>query len=351
MRKTILAVSMISALPVLAHAEVVIYGKIKVGLESLKSPDTNFKTVNGVDDFNSRIGFKGDEGLGNGLKAIWQVENGFAADGVAGFGSGSGTLANRTTFVGLSGSFGKVRLGYIDDVLSETEATDNMDGPRRDSKGINFPLYEGSDLFGTYGDSRARNSVRYDSPVWNGLNAIVQYGAGEKADHSGNTVGIRLAYLNAPTGLFGAYAYMGKSKQVADKDGKTQRIEFGYDANNLFIAGTYQWLDVYGNATSLGVADSAAHLKNQGWGFNVAYTMGNWKPNLQYSKRKNPTVDGSTQDWGAKQWGVSLEYSLSKQTLLAVGYGQVTNNAGAQLALKQASDTSSNTYLMLRHKF
>lgn len=351
MKKLILAASIAAALPVFAHADVTIYGSIRAGVSSLKSADTGFKNVAGVDDFNSRIGFKGDEDLGNGLKAIWQVENGLRMDGVASGGSGTGTFANRMSFIGLSGDFGKVRLGYLNDVLTETEATDNLYGPIRDNIGIPFPLYEGSELFGAYGDGRVKNSIRYDSPSWNGFDAILQYGTAEKADHSGNTLGARLAYHNDPTGLFGAYAYMSKAKQAGDKDGRTHRVEFGYDANNLYLAGTYQWINVYGDATALGVANSAAHLKNQSWAINAAYTIGAFKPNFVYSKRKNPTVDSSVQDWGAKQWAVGLDYTVSKRTMLEGGYGQITNNKGAQTALGQTETKSSLLFLMLKHNF
>lgn len=351
MKKLLLAAAIAAALPLAAHADVTIYGSVRIGVDSLKSADTGFKSVTGVDDFSSRLGFKGSEDLGNGLKAIWQVENGMRLDGVATGGSGTGTFANRQSFLGVEGAFGKLRLGFLDDVLSETEATDNLYGPARDSAGITFPLYEGSDLFGAYGDGRVKNSLRYDSPNWNGFNAIVQYGAGEKTDHSGNTIGARLGYRHDASGLFGAYAFMGKSKQVANKDGKTQRLELGYDANNLYLAGTYQWLDVYGDATALGIANSAAHLKNQTWALNAAYSIGNWKPSLVVSKRKNPTVDGSVKDWGAKQWAVGLDYSVSKRTMLQAAYGQVINNQGAQTALGHADKKSSLLFLMMKHNF
>jgi hypothetical protein len=82
MKKLVLAAAIAAAMPVLAHADVTIYGSIRAGLDSMKSTDTSFKSSTGVDDFASRIGFKGNEDLGNGLKAIWQVETGMNVDGV-----------------------------------------------------------------------------------------------------------------------------------------------------------------------------------------------------------------------------------------------------------------------------
>ncbi|SME98875.1 porin [Pseudogulbenkiania subflava] len=353
MKKLLIAAAVAAALPVMAQADTTIYGSIRAGYSSVNNAGTDFKNVSGIDDFGSRMGFKGNEDLGNGLKALWQVENGFAVDGVATSGSGSGTFANRASFIGLSGEFGKIRLGYLDDVLAETEATDNLYGPRRDGSGSNFPLYEGYDLFGTYGDLRVKNSVRYDSPDWHGVNAMLQYGAGEKkvdGKNSGDTVGARLAYRN-DIGLFGAYAFMGKRNAVPEKDSKTHRVEFGYDANNLYLAATYQWVDLYGDATALGIADTAANLKNQTWAVNVAYQLGAFKPSFLYSERKDAKVNGNTQDWGAKQWALGLDYNLGKHTLLQASYGVIKEDKGAQTVLGHADDKSSVFTLMAKHNF
>jgi predicted porin len=340
MKKLLIAASVAAALaPVLAHADVSIYGSIRGGISSVKSASTDTSTF-GVDDFSSRIGFKGSEDLGNGLKAIWQLEQGFDETGTThATGTATGALATRTTFVGLAGDFGTVRLGYIDDVLAETEATDNLFGPRRDGAGTTFPLYED----GTFGDGRVKNGIRYDTPTWNGFNAMLQYGAGEKTDHSGNMLGARLAYRNDPTGLFGAYAYLSKSKQTPNNDGKIQRIEFGYDANNLYVAGTYNWEKSYSGAD--------VETKTDSWAINVAYTLGNWKPNFVYSKIKNPTVGGADTDKGAKQWALGLDYTLSKRTMVEAAYGEITENDGLKVANGDKGNKSSVTMLMLKHNF
>jgi predicted porin len=125
------AACLLCAFPVMAAAEVSLYGSLRVGVDSMKSTDTRFHRTTGIDDFSSRIGFKGEETLDGQLQAIWQVETGLAMDGVATGGSGSGTLANRMSFVGLQGSWGKLRAGFIDDVLTNTEATDIFSSPPR----------------------------------------------------------------------------------------------------------------------------------------------------------------------------------------------------------------------------
>jgi len=368
MKKLVLVAAIAAAMPVLAQADVTIYGSVRAGIDSLKY---NGQTTTGVDDYNSRIGFKGSEDLGNGLKAVWQVENGFAVDGVASkSGSGTGTLANRTSFVGLEGSFGKVTLGNQLDIFSETEATDNLYGPRRDSMGIPFPLYEGTDVFGTYGDGFTKNGIRYDSPDLNGFTAIVEYGAGEghsttTGKQTGNNFGARLAYTNS--GFFGAYANMTQLNVLgSDKNSSVHRVEFGYDANNLYLAATVQKATLYGDAwakntdgsyaisnlTSFGIADTGLNkLTSHSWAINAAYTIGAFKPSFVYSKRSGVKVDGQSQDWGASQWAAAVDYSLSKRTMVQAGYGQVKENDGAASALGMSDAKTTLTWLMLKHNF
>lgn len=60
---------------------------------------------------NSRVGLRGAENLGGGLKAIWQIESLAAID------SGQGQIGGRDSFVGLEGGFGSFRLGHMDTIF------------------------------------------------------------------------------------------------------------------------------------------------------------------------------------------------------------------------------------------
>ena len=371
MRKQALALTLAATLPMMAQADVTLYGSLRLGVDSLKSVDSSFKSTAGVDDFGSRIGFKGKENLGSGLQAIWQVETGMALDGVTTNSSSStGTLANRTSFVGLQGDWGKLRLGYLDDVLTETEATDTLYGARRDQKsGLAVPLYEASDIFGSnnLGDSRVKNSLRYDSPDWHGVNGILQYSAGEKLSGgrvSGSTLGTRLAYANS--GFFAGYAYMTRLNAASSKNSAVQRLEFGYKQNALFLGATLQTTKLYGDAhqtnsigqleipgiVSSGVANTGLNkLTSQAWALKAAYTLGDFTPSLLYSKRSHVKVDGQSLDWGADQYAAAVDYKLSKRSLLEAGYGHLKEKQGAQNALGWSNGGASISWLMMRHDF
>lgn len=314
MKKIALVAAVAAALPVLAQADVNIYGSIRMGAGTAKSSTTGQRT-NFVEDYSSRIGFKGSEDLGNGLKAIWQVENGISVDGEKRTsGTGTGTFANRTSFLGLEGSFGKIRAGYVDDVLSDTEAADNFAyAPRGLAEGV-APLYE--DL-----DDRHAHTIRYDSPEWNGFTAIAAYSFGEKRSTdtnkvTGNIRGLQVKYANS--GFFGQYAFQQFLNTVDAKNDTVHRFEGGYDANNIYAALSYTKI------TNAGATDDK---KTNFWAATAGYTFGAVTPFVQWSKRNDSTTAGTTATDGATQWALGAHYALSKKTTVGAQYGQVKANA------------------------
>jgi len=366
MKKLKLISTLLALSPVLAHADVTLYGSIRGGVNVYKNAQTD-QTTTGVDDYSSRIGFKGDEDLGNGTKAIWQVENGFALDGTGkSTGTSSGTFANRSSFVGLQGNFGKLRLGYLDDVTTETEASDVWYDSRRVN--LTFPVYDNFvDLFGGFGDASLKNSVRYDTPNLAGFSGILQYGADETpaaGKPKRNQLGARLAYTNA--GFFGAYAYQSIQHQGAnsDKTASINRVEAGYDANQLYLAATYNWLNSYGDgntaldANGVPEGDAAklglnpfAEIKSQSWALTAAYQLGAFKPKLTYSQYRDPLVDGVRQNWGIKQVAVGLDYALSKHAVLGVQYAQMQFDQGYKQVTHSVGDKSSALGTYLKYNF
>jgi len=353
MKKLKLVAALLAAAPMLSHADVTVYGSIRAGLNTYKTAKTD-QTTTGVDDYSSRIGFKGNEDLGNGLKAIWQVETGFAVDGTgSATGTSSGTFANRTSFVGLEGNFGKIRLGYLDDVTSETEATDIWYDSRK--TGYAFPLYEGEDKLDTFTDGRYKNSIRYDTPNLYGFTGILQYGADETpqaGQPKATRLGARLGYSNA--GFFGAYAYQAIQHQGVNNDqtSSINRIEAGYDANNLYLAATYNWVKYYpgAGASNNGVLPFNK-FEGQSWAVTGAYTIGAFQPKVTYSQSIDPKIDGVKHNLDRKQFAVGLDYSLSKRSLIGVQYAQINYEDGFKTDLGFKGTKSDSIGVYMKHNF
>ncbi|HIE55985.1 MAG TPA: porin, partial [Chromatiaceae bacterium] len=109
MKKKLLSLAVAAALPLAAqaaNAEVTIYGKIHASVDFL-SPDVG-DSITDVTSRASRIGFKGSEDLGNGLKMIWKVETG------VNIAEGGGEWASRNAYIGLAGGWGTFLYGRHD---------------------------------------------------------------------------------------------------------------------------------------------------------------------------------------------------------------------------------------------
>lgn len=310
MKKTLIA-ALIAGIPAVAAADVTIYGSLRGALENTNAGG---ETVNGVNDYTSRIGFKGSEDLGNGLKAIWKVESRINLDG-----KGS-ELGSRETWMGLSSEFGTLRMGRINNTLNDLGMMDAWEY----GDGVNGLL-----TFTRTG-TRYANSVRYDSPAYYGFTASVGHSFDEKHnDVSGNSAeaGVTYAGLNYENGPFAAY-YAFEMQQDAyakvggdKKDGQVHRLEATYNANNLFVGAGYQ----YTKGAVDGGYDGENDVKTQEAALTVGYTLGNLTPKLTYAKgwdMKDVNSGDKLQDSGYDQWIVGVDYALSKRTTAFTSYGQ-----------------------------
>lgn len=92
-----------------AQSNVEVYGLVDLhlGHTTNAAADSGVTRVNSGGMNTSRLGFRGNEDLGNGLKAVFNLEMGIAADtGVA-----DNPLFKRQAFVGLEGGFGSLIVG------------------------------------------------------------------------------------------------------------------------------------------------------------------------------------------------------------------------------------------------
>ncbi|MXR37605.1 porin [Craterilacuibacter sinensis] len=321
MNKKIIALA-VALLPAAAMADVTIYGAIKAGVESVKSGDDG--AVTNVDDIGSRIGFKGSEDLGNGLKAIWQVESKLSIDGTDS--NGNNTWATRDSFVGFAGDFGKVRIGKLSTYGNLD--LESLDTYEYGSKAAGFSTFYRN-------DTRFNNAVRYDSPDLGGLTFAAAYGFDEAAGSANKwNIGGTYAFSN----MFVGVDYLQKDAKVGT-DSKQFRIEGGVDANNLYAALSYQYTKSQGGVASWAgdFADAAAlaaiadkDVKTNEAGLTVAYTVDRFVPKFSYAKGWDAKIDGDkASDSGYDQWIVGVDYKFSKRTIAGLQYGQIKFDAGS----------------------
>jgi len=103
------------AAPAFAQNNVTVYGLVDVALARMNNADAAGNSVTRMPSLTgslpSRIGFKGEESLGNGLSAVFALEGGFAPD--TGVSNQGGRLFGRQSWVGLKGRWGTLQLGRV----------------------------------------------------------------------------------------------------------------------------------------------------------------------------------------------------------------------------------------------
>lgn len=245
MKKSLIAVAVLGAIAGAAQAQsaVTIYGILDTGItyaNKVPTPDNSsndkkFSVDSGVIQ-GSRLGFKGVEDLGGGLKALFQLEAGLHND----------TGALKKSVVGLSGNFGSILLGRQTDVLNNlTGAVDH-----------NMDRLEGIRTNNSIRYTSTKNSIRYNTPNVAGFTGSLIYGFGEAAGQTSNGQSFSLGgqYANGPLGLRAAY-YESKKGTTSSDTSNSNSKEFkvgnpGDTALRIFSLGSsYQagLARLYGN--------------------------------------------------------------------------------------------------------
>ncbi len=369
MKKTLIALALVS-LPVAAMADVTLYGQLKGGVDFKQTKVASHKegTTTNVGDYGSRIGFKGFEDLGNGLKAIWQVEQSVSLAGNTSTG-----WSNRETFVGLEGGFGKIRVGNLDNFAkSDMETTDQWEYSDN-SPALGLGLFNNN-------NNRYGQSIRYDSPEFAGFYGSLQYTNSddrvsgnnhEKPENGGMNVagqkdaavyGVGLGYNYGP--YFAKYAFtLDKTGYIQNgdrKDAQIHRVEGGYDANNLLVAVGYEYgkgvqsfrdafLDQVGDSVEAnGTVNSGEAVKSHQVAVTGAYTMGNLTPKMTYAhgfKEKKAADSVKNDNSKYDQVIIGADYALSKRTTALVSAGWLRVGKGEGKVEQTAGSVG------LRHKF
>jgi len=333
---TYLAVAL--ALPLTAKADVTIYGLMSAGIESARVTGNGISNTTGrVEDLNSRIGFKGNEDLGNGLKAIWQVESSlrnFEQGGVNDKGQ-SASFATRNTFVGLQSSdWGTVHLGLYDSAYKRMTTSDLGINVWADTEGDISPSPTTPNSVMNRRNARLPNSVHYTSPVWSGFQFGVSYSFDEQRPTATNgtrqnddRVDVAAEYINGGLKLGIGY----------DREGDKLNGSNSADGQNHITgakaAGTYTF-DSTG--TLIGASFERVKTNNNG---SPDTTQNDWMVALSqrivgplsfkavYAQLGKLDGAPNPDDFKAKQWVAGVSYDLSKRTQLFLYGTKILNNA------------------------
>ena len=320
MKKTLIALAVLGAAAGVAHAQsnVTIYGVVDTGFIKKSGQDVEMG-----ENVNNRLGFRGVEDLGGGMKATFELERRFNLN--------DGTLKeddkdwDGAANVGLKGdSWGAVRLGRVNELTTETIRKFD-------------PFYQygvAGMIEGTQRSARIDNTIRYDSPNWSGFHFGASYSLGGNTDKDSADPSIRAEgdYM----GDVDEWTYEGLKTAGADNDGYA--IMLGYDNGPLSLVGNWSRL-----------ADSR---KSSVWNLGAAYRFGDAKVELVYQQTKDKGwANGERSNWNDNtsafgKWvaaeyngenlvgenGINIDSITEKQWLLGLEWklGPGRLNASAQ---------------------
>lgn len=324
MKKSLLALALFGAFAGVAHAQssVIIYGNLDAGI--IKRTGT---ALNIGKRANNTLGFKGTEDLGNGLKALFQLETRYEPDSGTieqGAGGVQRPLFQGQSRVGLQGAFGMVRLGRGLTAFQESsiafEPFHGIPTPQGFQADLQVAGYT-SDPLGLAGNSlnRFSNALFYNSPEFMGGWQV------------NTTIGTKEANQNP--------AFVGTGTTAAPQ----------YPANAPASAQPYS-LSITYKSGMLGMMLAAERNAVETRVWSIAGSV-QASPELKLMASHTEQNQDHTRltNGSTKAWVVGANYSVGAGKFLA-GYGMKSPDGAVkvkQLSLGYEYSMSKRTYLYL----
>ncbi|PRF62550.1 porin [Burkholderia multivorans] len=302
MKKTLIAGASLAALfaPVVhAQSAVTLYGLIDAGIAYTNNANgaSLWRMTSGAIN-GSRIGFRGTEDLGGGLKALFVLENGFNANNGA-LGQ-DGKLFGRHAYVGLAhDAYGTLTLGRQYDTMVDFVATLSATAGDFGDAGFAHP-FDNDNLNHSL---RINNAVKYTSPTVAGFKVGAMYAFSNATNFGANRAySAAVSYTNGPLKLAGAYLQMNGTK------GTTSASAGATDAAEAKGVNQGGW--------SIG----ADRMRSYGGG--IGYTFGPATVGFVYTRAQydNTGAFGSTGQIRFNNFDVNLRYALTPAFSLGAAY-------------------------------
>ncbi len=359
-----------------AHAQssVTIYGIVDTGF--VKENGSDWRMDSHVD---SRIGFRGVEDLGNGLKATFELERRFNPnDGTKNDLSASSpgedgqfdesawnysdAVSNLKQFsegktnidwmgaanVGLKGNWDAVRFGRVNSLSVETF---RMLDPFN-QYGVGAALAKADFLR----SEQMSNTVRYDSPIWNGFSFGATYTLGGNSkdksfygdyyNYFGNDgFAVNLKYDNGPILLLANV-----DRMVDSEKSYTWNVGGAYTWNGLKMSLGYQASkDKHGLPG--GVDDDLNNLEQKSWIVGLQYQTGPHTINASYNRGRDKLED---EKFNANKYALGYTYNLSKRTSVYGNIAYTDSDLGSGMLFNMSGsdkDSVTGVQIGLTHKF
>ncbi|MBK1674297.1 hypothetical protein CKO35_13490 [Ectothiorhodospira shaposhnikovii] len=351
MQKKVLvfAVAAAMGLPAAAMADTTLYGRMNLSMDYV---DNGEESSHQLASNSSRLGVRGSEDLGGGLRGVFQIEAALQSGNPDQTFDGS-NLTARNTYVGLAGGFGEVRIGKHDtpyklstlrlnffadtlgDVNHVTSRVGNLSAMRAGDNalidealeaGLLTPaeaialrnevadFYNDASLPGFY--NRLDNTVLYMSPDFGGMQFMASYTTDTGSDrpsaaaNDANAFSLAASFTQGPMYVTVAYEQLNDAVSFMGEvdDAKAWKIGGTYQIQDLTLAAMYENIEV---------ADEDRDVFHLGarYSFGQAYVMASYT-----------NAGEIIEDDGAQMFALGGGYNLSRRTGIYAVYAQVNND-------------------------
>lgn len=348
MKKSLIALAVLAASgAAMAQSSVTLFGIVDTGVSYVNNATGNDSSKYGVGtsgNATSRLGLRGTEDLGGGLKAGFWLEGEIFGD----TGNAKGFDFKRESTVRLSGNFGEVRLGRETTPTFRAGLKYDLFGATGIGQFMGYRDWSGlgdeaaalkqtaqSDL----NTIRANNMVSYSTPNFSGFTGNISYGFDEKANASNAFVGVKnagryvggnIGYDNGPLSVTAAYGTL-----------KMGVIGTPVDRDEMSIGASYN----FGVAKVVGLAqqvkykaDGMSSQKFNNYLLGVSVPVGG----VGEVKAQYAYYDQKADNTKAQQLSLGYVHNLSKRTALygTVAYMKNNKNSGLGLQANGVNDGS-----------
>lgn len=316
MKKSLIALAVLAASgAAMAQSSVTLFGIVDAGVGRVSAGGTSVTGVTNGGLATSRLGFRGEEDLGGGLKAGFWLEGAVQNDTGTGAGSGAagpGFEFKRRSTVSLMGGFGEVRLGrdltvgYLNSLAADVFG----------DVGVGASIVKNH--FAGVIETRKGNGISYILPSnLGGFYGQVQYVFGEQLssaayDKAGDYLGARLGYRNGRLDTAIGFAKGRGASAAQDVDQFNVFASYDLGVAKAFI-GFNQEKD-----------NAPVELKYQSYVLGLTAPVGPGTVRVSYND-----VDLKNSADDAQKFAIGYVYDLSKRTAIYGTYAHVRNKGQA----------------------
>lgn len=314
---------------------VTLYGIVDAAVQYARTNGTSVVRQESSSVAPSRWGLTGTEDLGNGVAAIFKLENGFNVD--TGSISGNGALFNREAWVGLrSNTLGQVQLGNVYTPLFSTYVTYSMGELNTLGWG------NATNNFVFVPVARTPNGLRYNSPDLGGatIRALYAFGS-EGAAGLPRTLGDTASIgINYKLGNFSVDADYLQQKFAAattastpTQTGRYYLVGASYDFDFIKPGFLYQ---MHRNANGVVASSSSTYATPNADFYEIDALIrhlgtGTLLVSFGQYRLKNNSAGNAT------SYALRYDYPMSKRTGVYVGTSFLKNNSAANFTINNAA--------------